>query len=60
MQASLQPIPSGLPSDLLERRPDIANIGVAKAAYFPALTLSASGGFNSGSLAQWFDTPSRV
>lgn len=71
MQASLPPIPSGLPSDLLERRPDIANaersvavananIGVAKAAYFPALTLSASGGFNGGSLAQWFDTPSRV
>src|SRR5450830_591286 len=71
MQASLPPIPAGLPSDLLERRPDIsnaernvavanANIGVAKAAYFPALTLSASGGFNAGSLAQWFDTPSRV
>ncbi len=71
MQASLPVIPAGLPSDLLERRPDIANaernaavananIGVAKAAYFPALTLSASGGFNSSSLAQWFNTPSRV
>ncbi|NKI70396.1 efflux transporter outer membrane subunit [Collimonas pratensis] len=71
MQANLPAIPAGLPSDLLERRPDIANaernvavananIGVAKAAYFPALTLSASGGFNSASLAQWFDTPSRV
>ncbi|WP_211467087.1 efflux transporter outer membrane subunit [Collimonas silvisoli] len=71
MQAGLPPIPAGLPSDLLERRPDIAsaerraaaanaNIGVAKSAFFPALTLSASGGFNGASLAQWFSTPSRV
>jgi NodT family efflux transporter outer membrane factor (OMF) lipoprotein len=71
MQAGLPPVPAGLPSDLLERRPDIAsaerhvaeanaNIGVAKSAFFPALTLSANGGFNSASLAQWFDTPSRV
>ncbi|WP_112069391.1 MULTISPECIES: efflux transporter outer membrane subunit [Herbaspirillum] len=71
LQASLPQIPAGLPSDLLERRPDIANaerlaaaananIGVARAAYFPTLTLSASGGYNSLAFGQLFDTPSRV
>ncbi|HEX7748533.1 MAG TPA: efflux transporter outer membrane subunit [Bordetella sp.] len=72
-QASLPDIPVGLPSELLERRPDIANaerlaaaananIGVAKAAYYPQLTLSAGGGFSSalGGLAQWFSVPNRV
>ncbi len=69
--ARLPVIPSGLPSDLLERRPDIAgaerrmalanaNIGVAKAAYFPSLTLSAAAGYNSARFATLFDTPSRV
>jgi NodT family efflux transporter outer membrane factor (OMF) lipoprotein len=62
-------IPVGLPSDLLERRPDIASaerkmaaanaqIGVAKAAYYPSLTLSGSVGYLSSELANLFTTPS--
>lgn len=64
-------IPVALPSDMLERRPDIAGaerrvvaanarIGVAKAAFFPDLTLSGSGGYQSTQLAQWFTLPNRV
>ncbi|HEV8202869.1 MAG TPA: efflux transporter outer membrane subunit [Pyrinomonadaceae bacterium] len=63
-------IPVGLPSQLLERRPDIAaaerrvaesnaEIGVTKAAFFPSLTLSATAGLESTSIASWFTWPAR-
>jgi NodT family efflux transporter outer membrane factor (OMF) lipoprotein len=63
-------IPLALPSDLLERRPDIAaaerrvaaanaQVGVATAAFFPRLLLAATGGYESSKLADWFSLPSR-
>jgi len=63
-------IPGMLPSQLLERRPDIASsersmaaaneqIGIAQAAYYPTLSLSAVGGFAGTSAINWFSWPSR-
>jgi NodT family efflux transporter outer membrane factor (OMF) lipoprotein len=65
------PIPVGLPSELLERRPDVAaaerlmasanaQIGVAKSAYYPLVNLAAAGGFESGSITTLLQGPSAL
>jgi NodT family efflux transporter outer membrane factor (OMF) lipoprotein len=63
-------IPVGVPSQLLERRPDIASnerrvaeaneqIGIARAAYFPSLVLSLTGGLEGNKITNWLIWPSR-
>lgn len=70
LAARMPAIPVGLPSQLLERRPDVASaersvaaanarIGVAQAAFFPTVTLSGSAGFRTTSLPDLFTAPSR-
>jgi NodT family efflux transporter outer membrane factor (OMF) lipoprotein len=67
---TLPVVPGMLPSQLLERRPDIASsersmaaaneqIGIAEAAYYPTLSLSGAGGFLGTSAVNWFTWPSR-
>ena len=70
MLAVPPPIPLGMPSALLQRRPDVAAaertmasanaaIGIGYAAFLPSITLTANGGFEASTLKHWFDWPSR-
>jgi multidrug efflux system outer membrane protein len=70
-QAAPDSVPSGLPSELLERRPDVreaeanmmaanALIGVAKAAFFPSIALTGTGGLESNQLSRFLSAPSQT
>jgi NodT family efflux transporter outer membrane factor (OMF) lipoprotein len=70
LATAIPQIPTGLPSELLERRSDIASserlmaaanaqIGIAKAAYFPTVRLSAAAGLEAASSVSWLTWPSR-
>jgi len=69
LRATPPPVPLGVPSDVLERRPDIstlerevayenAQIGVARAAFYPHVTLSGAGGLQSTDITSLFSAPS--
>jgi multidrug efflux system outer membrane protein len=69
LHASPPPVPLGVPSDVLERRPDIstaerlmayqnAQVGIARSAFYPHITLSGSGGWQSRDLAPLLNAPS--
>ncbi len=69
LRATPPPVPLGMPSDLLERRPDVATaeramaqqnalVGVAQTSFYPQFTISGSGGFQSVSLGSLISTPS--
>ncbi len=71
LKASPPAVPFGIPAQLLERRPDVAaterlmeqanaQIGVARAAYFPTVTLGASAGFQTTEGSKWFTWPNRI
>ncbi len=71
MRSDVPTVPAGVPSTLLERRPDVAQaerkmaasnaqIGIAKSAYFPSLTLSGSDQYSHGTFAGLLSTPNRI